>query len=62
MSKNVMTFINEVDYTETGGPKSTNMAETDAIELPQILNEFEMFLRGSGYVFEGHLDIVEDSL
>ncbi len=60
MSKNVMTFINEVEYD--GVPRTMNMNETEAVELHDILNEFELFLRGSGYIFEGHLDIVEDSL
>jgi len=60
MSKNVMTFINEVEYD--GVPRTTNMSETEAVELHDILKEFELFLKGSGYVFEGHLEIVEDSL
>jgi hypothetical protein len=55
-----MTFINEVEYD--GVPRTTNMSETEAVELHDILKEFELFLKGSGYVFEGHLDIVEDSL
>jgi hypothetical protein len=29
--------------------------------LPDILQEFEMFLRGAGFHFSGNLDFVEDA-
>jgi hypothetical protein len=29
--------------------------------LPDILQEFEMFLRGAGFQFNGNLDFVEDA-
>ena len=28
--------------------------------LPEIIEDFERFLRATGYIFAGHLDIVED--
>lgn len=34
-------------------------AETNAVTLDDILPVFEDFLRGSGFVFDGHLDIVK---
>lgn len=52
MSK--FTFIYENGYaTQT---KLTY--ETEAYELDRVLTEFESFLRGSGFVFDGYLDIV----
>ena len=33
----------------------------DDIEtLPQLLEAFESFLRGCGFYFDGHLDIIDD--
>jgi hypothetical protein len=34
--------------------------ETDSITLHDLLEDFEAFLRGAGYVFEGQLDIVPE--
>ncbi len=34
--------------------------ETKNDSLADILSDFEMFLRGCGYYFDGHLDIVEE--
>ncbi len=32
----------------------------EAITLPDVIEEFEYFLKSIGYVFTGKLDIVED--
>ena len=31
---------------------------SEAITLPQILEDFQDFLRGSGFVFDGNLEII----
>lgn len=40
--------------------QSKRTVEFDAETLDDILNEFEMFLRGAGFHFEGRLDIVNE--
>ncbi len=40
--------------------QSKRTVEFNAETLDDILNEFEMFLRGAGFHFEGHLDIVNE--
>jgi hypothetical protein len=39
---------------------SKRKIEFEAESLSSILEQFEMFLRGCGYVFEGQIDIVND--
>ena len=39
---------------------SKRKIEFEAETLTDILEQFEMFLRGCGYVFEGQIDIVND--
>ena len=39
---------------------SKRKIEFEAESLSSILEQFEMFLRGCGYVFDGQLDIVND--
>jgi hypothetical protein len=34
--------------------------EFESVDLTEIVSHFEDFLRGCGFVFEGHLDFVED--
>lgn len=34
--------------------------ETNAVSLGDVLAEFENFLRGAGFIFDGNLDIVKD--
>ena len=43
-----------------GEPISKNILESTAVELPQILVNFEDFLRGCGFRFDGVLDIVDE--
>jgi hypothetical protein len=52
------TFTNEVDYENQ--PKTRASFETDAVTLGDMLDAFEHFLKGCGFYFEGHLDIVEE--
>jgi len=40
--------------------QSKRTVEFNAETLDCILNEFEMFLRGSGFLFDGQLDIVNE--
>ena len=48
---------------DTGvGAARTTIVQTDAFHLPEVLEEFETFLRGCGYYFDGHLDFVDDGL
>lgn len=54
MSK--FTFVCEESY----GVPAKRTVEFEADSLDQILNEFEMFLRGSGFYFRGTLDIVDE--
>ena len=35
--------------------------KTQAVSLGKLLEDFEMFLRGCGFYFSGHVEIVEDS-
>jgi hypothetical protein len=42
------------------GEASITTKEFDAEYLYEVLEEFENFLRGCGYVFKGQLDFVED--
>ena len=39
---------------------SKRKIEFTADSLSHVLEQFEMFLRGCGYVFEGQIDIVDD--
>jgi hypothetical protein len=44
---------------ETGTTR-TVIVETDAHHLPEVLEEFQTFLRGCGYYFNGDLEFVDD--
>ena len=55
------TFICEQDASPYGEVvESKRTVEFYADSLNQILSEFETFLRGSGYHFDGNIDIVEE--
>lgn len=41
-------------------PAETITLETDAEQLPKVLEAFERFLRGAGYCFKGSVTIEED--
>jgi len=49
------TFKYEVNYVDQ--PKYSVTMESDAITLTEILTEFEQFLKGCGFVFDGELTI-----
>jgi hypothetical protein len=49
-----------VTEDERGNLISKNIVVTSAVSLPEILQEFEHFLRGSGFYFEGNLELVEE--
>jgi hypothetical protein len=52
-------FINEFTFTsEQDDVRTTKQFEGHNLEV--ILENFEDFLRGCGFVFSGHIDIVED--
>jgi len=34
--------------------------QTNAHVLPEVLEEFQTFLRGCGYYFNGNLEIIDD--
>lgn len=52
-----MTFTSESD-----GPNGTTTCTvtTTAVTLPAILQDIELFLRGSGFYFDGSVDIIDD--
>lgn len=49
------TLISKDEY---GGSKTTREFEADY--LPDVLTEVELFLKGTGFVFNGTLDFVND--
>jgi hypothetical protein len=51
-----------VDHTDDNGYTTFgNTLEFTAEQLPDVVGNFELFLKGSGFVFMGHVDITEDS-
>lgn len=54
------TFTSTCAYE--GQPESKVVHETDAEDLHQVLEAFEHFLRGSTFVFNGRVDIVDDDV
>jgi hypothetical protein len=55
------TFIKQPEddnWLEEGDSKLT--FEFNAVSLDRLLEEFELFLKGSGFVFDGRLDITQD--
>jgi len=54
------TFVKQPEddnWMEEGNSKLTT--EFNAVSLDRLLEEFELFLKGSGFVFDGHLEFVE---
>jgi hypothetical protein len=41
-------------------PSSVRTVEFSAVQLDDIVEEFEMFLKGCGFHFDGRLDFVEE--
>ena len=50
------TFINE-ESSYVGNCKTTT--EFSAVHIDDVLERFEDFLKGAGFVFDGHLEIFE---
>ena len=44
----------------TGQPQYESVVKTSAETLPDILSDFEQFLRGAGFSFEGEVDIINE--
>ena len=42
------------------GPSRTTIVQTNAHVLPEVLEEFQTFLRGCGYYFNGNLELIDD--
>jgi hypothetical protein len=42
------------------GVTAKRTVEFSAVSLTDILTEFENFLKGNGFVFDGNIDIVND--
>jgi hypothetical protein len=58
MSK--FTFIcQEESMPWVSATEATRTVEFTGETLPDIVNEFEMFLKGCGFHFEGHLELVD---
>lgn len=43
-----------------GQPQKHVRISTDAVTWPEVLAVMEDFLKGMGYIFDGHLDIVDE--
>jgi len=56
----IFTFAKEGDGTPLEDNQANVGMEFKAVMLDEIVANFEDFLRGCGFVFEGHLDFVED--
>jgi hypothetical protein len=59
MSK--FTFIcEEVIFPKNDVVSSKRTVEFNAVSLLDVIAEFEMFLKGNGFVFDGVLDIITE--
>lgn len=48
-----------VDHeNEDGRTTFSNTLEFDAEQLPDVVGNFELFLKGAGFAFDGHVDII----
>ena len=48
------------EFNWSDSPNEQITMSTEAEELPKVLEAFERFLRGAGYCFDGHLEILDD--
>ena len=47
-----------VDHENDDGRTTfSNTLEFDAEQLPDVIGNFELFLKGAGFAFDGHVDI-----
>jgi hypothetical protein len=56
----IFTFAKERNNTVYEEHHANFGMEFETAELGEVVLHFEDFLRGCGFVFEGHLDFVED--
>ena len=54
------TFIKEPDGSDLEEGQANFGMEFKTLTLPDIVANFEDFLRGCGFIIDGHLDFVED--
>ena len=55
------TFTSKQDQSFSGNALQLTMT-FESIQLAEVIEQFEMFLKGCGYHFEGHLDFVDDEV
>ena len=53
-----MKFTLTSEFVGFGSPKNTMEFEVD--HIGDVIAYFEQFLRGSGYHFDGHLDLIDE--
>jgi hypothetical protein len=58
----IFKFSKEPDGSTFENNQSKTFVECNAIELAEIVSHFEDFLRGCGFIIDGHFEIVEDEL
>ena len=56
----IFTFVKEGDGTAMEDNQANVGMEFEAMMLDEIVANFEDFLRGCGFEFDGHLDFVKD--
>ena len=56
----ILTFSKEPDGSGFENNQPHVAMSFDSLTLPEIVQNFETFLRGCGFNFDGHLDFVED--
>lgn len=56
----IFTFSKEPDGTPLENNQSNVGMQFNAVELQDIVSNFEDFLRGCGFIINGHLDFVEE--
>lgn len=54
------TYKRDIGYGALSKDASLIKVKTDSDSLSDIVQAFEDFLRGCGFCFKGHLDIVDD--
>lgn len=48
-------FTFKCEDSDFVSPKSTTTVEVSAVSIDEVVESFERFLRGAGFVFDGHL-------
>jgi len=58
----IFIFCKKPDGTVFEDNQSITTMECNATELPEVVSHFEDFLRGCGFIVDGHLGIMEDKI